>query len=179
MKFQTLVAVMVASCVLAGEAGAQVAAPVPHKGSWEIVESLPRGMLLRVKSVLADGSTQRVRCQVHSVDETVLVCGHWSAPRGYPYGAYSPAYPDRYVFPREQVVEVRMENEDLESRESAVGGAMAGAVVGGVLGYARGGGNSDMTRSGGAFIGSFVGALVGGAIGYVRPFEKGRVIYRR
>lgn len=76
---------MVASCVLAGQAGAQVSVPVPRKGSWEIVESLPRGMLVTVKLTLGNQSTETVRCQFHAADETQLVCGHYVRPRAYPF----------------------------------------------------------------------------------------------
>lgn len=169
---------MVARRVLAGPAGAQVAVPVPRKGSWKVVENLPRGTLLRVKTALADGSTRTVKCQVHSVDETVLVCGHWSTPRRYPYRVYSPTYPDRYVFPREQVVEVRLENEDEERTESRLAGATAGGILGGVIGYnCCSQGYSG--RPGAAGVLSLIGALTGGAVGHAIPFVKGRVIYRR
>ena len=168
---------MVASCVLAGQAGAQGAIPVPLRGSWEIVENLPRGTLISVKSALADRSTQTVRCVLHSADDTEVVCGHWSQPRFASYPVFQRGNPDRYVFPREQVVQVRIENEDFQTSQSTFGGALAGAVLGGIIGYNCCG--SGGTRSGGAAGLSLLGALAGGTVGHLFPFVKGRVIYLR
>ena len=167
---------MVASCVLAGQAGAQGSAPAPRKGSWEIVESLPRGMLVTVKLTLGNQSTETVRCQFHAADETQLVCGHYLRPRAYPFPVYTPANPDRYVFPREQVVQVRMENEDWQSSQSSLAGAFAGATLGGIVGY-NCCGASGATRPAGAFGFSLIGALVGGTVGHAFPLMRGHVIY--
>jgi hypothetical protein len=176
MKRQRFVAVMVALCVLAVQAGAQVV--VPRKGNWDNVRNLPRGTLISVKWALADKSTQTVRCVFHSADETEVVCGHWSRPRLAPYPVFQPSQPDRYVFPRAQVVQVRIENEDLQTSESTVAGALAGAVVGGIAGYncCR---NGYSGRPGAAGVLSLVGALVGGAIGHSHPFVRGRLIYEQ
>jgi uncharacterized protein YcfJ len=177
MKIQSFAAVMVASCVLAGQAGAQVAVPVPRKGSWETVENLPRGTLITVKSALADRGTETVRCLFHAADEQELVCGHYVEERPGPYPVYTPANPERYVFPREQVVRVRMENEDWQNSQSSLAEAIAGAVIGGVVGYNCCGRQGNSERSAGAGALSLVGALVGGTIGHVFPFVRGRVIY--
>ena len=153
-----------------------MAVPVPHKGSWEIVENLPRGTLLSVKSALADGSTQTVRCVVHAADETQLECGHWTRPR--PFVVYPARFADEYVFSREEVVQVRIENEDAETTESTILGTMAGAVLGGVIGY-NCCGQSGSTRGGGAVGLGLIGAAVIGALSHAFPFVKGRVIYER
>jgi hypothetical protein len=177
MKLQSFVAVMVASCVLAGQAGGQGAVPVPRTGSWEIVENVPRGTLVAVKSALADGSSETVHCLFHAADETQLVCGHYSRPRQYPWPTYSPANPNRYIFPREQVLEIRIENEDWQTSQSSLAGAFAGATLGGVVGYnccgAKGG-----ERAAGALGLSLLGGLVGGVVGHVFPLVRGHVIYR-
>lgn len=169
---------MVASCVLAGQAGAQGAVPAPRRGSWEIVGSLPRGTVLTVKLELADNSRETVHCLFHSADETELVCGRYARERAYPYPVYTPANPDRYVFPREQVAQVRMENEDWQTSQSSLAGAFAGATLGGIVGYnccgAKGG-----ERNAGALGFSLVGALIGGTVGHIFPMVRGRVIYER
>ncbi len=170
---------MVASCVLAGQAGAQVSISAPRKGSWEIVENLPRGTLVTVKLQLADNSKETVHCLVHAADQTQMVCGHYMRERAYPYPVYTPANPDRYVFPREQVVQIRFENEEWQAAQSSLAGAFAGATLGGIVGYnccgAQGG-----ERAAGAFGLSLVGALVGGTAGHIFPLMiRGRVIYEK
>jgi hypothetical protein len=177
MKSKSFVAVIVASCVLVCQAGAQVAIPVPRMGSWDIVENLPRGTLVAVQWTIAENRTQTVRCVFHSAEETELVCGHWSRPRLTPYPVFQPGNPDRYVFPRSQVRQVRIENEEWQNSQSAFAGAFAGATLGGVVGYnccgARGG-----ERAAGALGLSALGALVGGMVGHIFPFVRGRVIYQ-
>lgn len=91
---------------------------------------------------------------------------------------YPPATQDRYVFPREQVRQVRIENEELQSRESMLAGALAGATLGGIVGY-NCCGASGGTRAGGALGFGLIGALVGGTIGHVLPFVRGHVIYEQ
>ncbi|MGD0366515.1 MAG: hypothetical protein ABSA94_03600 [Acidobacteriaceae bacterium] len=176
MKYQSFVAVMVTSCVLASQLGAQVAVPVPHKGSWETVENIPRGTLLAVKWAVSDRGTQTVHCVFHSADETELVCGHWSQPRPSPFPVFQPSSPDRYVFPREQLRQVRIENEEWQSQQSSFAGALAGATLGGVVGY-NCCGVTGGERPVGALGLSLAGALVGGTIGRVFPFLHGQVIY--
>ncbi len=152
-----------------------MAVPVPRKGSWEIVENLPRGTLLWVKSS-AEGSGQTVKCVFHSADDAQLECGHWTRPR--PFVVYPPRSADEYVFPREQVLQVRIENEDMQTTQSTALGAIAGATLGGVVGYncCR---QSGSTRTGGAFLLGGLGALAGGGIGHAFPFVKGMLIYQR
>jgi hypothetical protein len=178
MKSRELVVVMVASCVLAGQAGAQVAVPVPRKGSWEIVENVPRGTLVMVKLALGNHSAETVRCQFHAADETQLVCGHYLRPRAYPFPVYTPANPDRYEFPREQVVQVQIENEDWQISQSSLAGAFAGATLGGIVGYNCCGARGS-SRPAEAFGFSLIGALVGGTVGHVFPMMRGRVVYER
>jgi hypothetical protein len=178
MKYESFVAMMLASCVLAGQARAQVAVPVPRRGSWEIVENLPRGTLITVKSALADQSTQTVRCVFHSADETEVVCGHWSQPRMSPYPVFRPGVPDRFVFPRDRVRQVRLENEDFQTTQSTLAGALAGGALGGVVAYNCCGATGG-SRVGGALGLTLLGSLVGGTIGHVFPFVKGRVIYEQ
>lgn len=188
MKLQKLIAVFVGGCLLAGPAGAQGSYPVPpgppadksagvaRKGSWTTIENLPQGTLLQVKSALAGGGTQTVKCQFNSADETGLVCQPWSRPRPFWYPTRS--YPDQYVLSRARVVEVRIENEDAQRGASTIIGTLAGGVVGGVVGYncCNQGGN---TRAGGAIGFSLLGALVGGFAGHAMPFVRGQLIYRR
>jgi len=185
MKNRAIVAVIVTNCVLLCQLGAQVAqpqapipasSPVPHRGAWELIENLPRGTLLSVKSTLADGTTQTVKCVLHSADEAELQCGHWTRPR--PYWVYPPRSSDEYVFPRDQVVRVRLENEDAQTTESTLLGAMAGATLGGVIGYNCCNATSG-TRAGGAIGLGLIGAAVVGAAAHVFPFVKGRLIYER
>ena len=176
MRYQTFVAVIVTSCVLAGQAGAQVAVPVPRKGSWQIVENLPRGTLLSVKSALTDGSTQTVKCVFHSADDAQLECGHWTRPR--PFVVYPPRSEDEYVFPREQVLQVRIENEDAQTSASTMAGALAGATLGGIVGYNCCGATGG-ARSAGAVGLGLLGAVVLGTVGHVFPFVKGKVIYEQ
>jgi hypothetical protein len=178
MKFKSFVAVMVASCVLACQAGAQGSVPVPRKGSWEIVENLPRGTLVTVKLELTASNRETVHCLIHAVDATQVVCGHYARERAYPWPVYTPANPDRYVFPREEVVQVRIENEDWQSSQSSLAGAFAGATLGGVVGY-NCCGNKGAERPAAAFGLSLVGALVGGTVGHIFPMVKGHVIYER
>ncbi|MGC2297324.1 MAG: hypothetical protein WA476_00885 [Acidobacteriaceae bacterium] len=178
MRYKALVAVMVASCALAGQAGAQVAVPVPRKGSWEIVENIPRGTLLAVKWAVSEKGTQTVHCVFHSADETGLVCGHWSQPRPSPYPVFRPGSSDRYEFPREQVQQVKIENEEWQSQQSELAGAFAGATLGGVVGY-NCCGVSGGQRPAGALGLSLAGALVGGTIGRIFPFVHGHVIYQQ
>jgi uncharacterized protein YcfJ len=175
-SFQKLIAVLVAGCLLAGPAGAQVSYPVPKKGSWTTIENLPQGTLLQVKSALENGGTQTMKCQFDFADETALTCTPWSRPRAWWYS--SRPVPDQYVVPRARVVEVRIENEDAQRGASTVIGTLAGGVAGGVIGYNccnQGGG----TRDGGAIGFSLLGALVGGIAGHAMPFVRGQLIYRR
>jgi len=178
MKPTAWVAVLVTSCVLAGQAGAQGASPVPRRGSWEVVENLPHGTLVRVKVELGEGSTQTVHCLVHSADAADLVCGHYVRPRPSPFPVYTPANPERYVFPRGQVEEIRVENEEWQTSQSSLAGALAGATLGGIVGYnccgAKGG-----ERAAGALGLSVAGALVGTIVGRTFPVARGRVIYQR
>ena len=153
-----------------------MAVPAPRRGSWDIVENLPRGTLLAVKWQVAEGRTQTVHCVFHSSDETELVCGHWSRPRPSMFPVFQPGNPDRYVFPREQVRQVRIENEDLQVSQSTLAGALAGGVVGGVIGY-NCCGAGGATRPGSAAALSLLGTLVGGTIGHIFPFVHGQVIY--
>ncbi len=177
MKNRAIVAVIVTNCVLLCQMGAQVTPPpVPHKGSWELVESLPRGTLLSVKSELADGSTQTVKCIVHSTDEAELQCGHWTRPR--PFVFYPPRSGDEYEFPRELVVQIRIENEDVQTTESALLGTIAGATLGGVIGY-NCCGQSGSTRPGGALVWGGLGAAVIGTMSHAFPFVRGRLIYQK
>lgn len=178
MKIQAFVAVVVASYVLAGQARAQVAVPVPRKGSWEIVENIPRGTLLAVKWTVSEGTTQTVRCVFHSADETELVCGHWSQPRPSPYPVFRPSSSDRYEFPREQVQQVRIENEEWQTSQSTYAGALAGGVVGGVVGF-NCCGEKGGERTAGALGLTILGSVVGGTIGHVFPFVHGHVIYEQ
>lgn len=176
MRFQKLIATLMAGYLLAGSAGAQVSVPVPGKGSWETVENLPPGTVLSVKSALADGSTHTLKCQFRSAEETLLVCEPWSRPRRY--WAPSRATPDCYVLPRAQVLEVRLDDEDAQRAGSTAIGVLAGGLVGGVLGYNCCNQGGD-TRYGGAIGLSLVGGLVGGLIGHALPFVRGHLIYRR
>lgn len=169
---------IVASCVLAGQAGAQGAVPVPRKGSWEIVENLPRGTLVTVKAALSDKGTETVRCLFHSADEQELVCGHYVRERPGPYPVFTPANPNRYVFPREQVVRVRIENEDWQNSQSSLVGAFAGATLGGIVGFNCCGAKGAQ-RPAAAFGLSLAGALVGGTVGHVFPMVRGHVIYEQ
>jgi hypothetical protein len=188
MKLQKFIAVVVGGCLLAGPAGAQASYPVPpgppadksagvaRKGSWTTIENLPQGTLLQVKSALADGNTQTVKCQFLSAEETELTCQPWSRPRPSWYPTRS--YPDQYVFPRARVVEVRIENEDAQRGASTIIGTLAGATVGGVVGYNCCNQNGN-TRPGGAIGFSLIGAVVGGVAGHAMPFVRGQLIYRR
>ncbi len=188
MKLQKLIATLMAGCLLAGSAGAQVSYPAPpgppadksagvaRKGSWTTIENLPQGTLLQVKSALANGNTQTVNCQFLSAEDTALVCQPWSRPRPFWYPTRS--YPDQYVFSRARVVEVRIENEDAQRGASTIIGTLAGGVVGGVLGYNCCNQNGN-TRPGGAIGFSLIGALVGGVAGHAMPFVRGLLIYRR
>lgn len=178
MKKQAFVAVMITGCVLAVQAGAQVAAPLPRKGGWETVENLPRGTLITVKLELSGSSRETVHCLVHAVDATQVVCGHYARERAYPYPVYTPANPDRYVFPREEVVQVRIENEEWQTSQSSLAGAFTGATLGGIVGF-NCCGNKGAERPAAAFGLSLVGALVGDVAGHVFPMMKGHVIYER
>ena len=169
---------MVASCVLAGQVRAQVAVPTPRRGKWDFVENVPRGSLLAVKWTVAENRTQTVHCVFHSANETELVCGHWSRPISSPYPVFRPSNPDRYEFSRQQIVQVRIENEEWQSSQSTFAGALAGATLGGVVGYnccgAKGG-----ERAAGALGLSLLGAVVGGTVGRLFPLARGRVIYEQ
>ena len=153
--------------------------PVPRKGSWQTVENVPRGTLVVVKTALSARNIETVHCVLHSADEAELLCGHWSAPRPYPFPQYSPANPGRYVFPREQIVEVRIEREGDEVAQSSLAGAIAGAAAGGVAGYNCCGASGSQQRSAAAFGLSLAGALVGGMVGHVFPMVRGHLIYKQ
>jgi uncharacterized protein YcfJ len=117
-----------------------------------------------------------VKCVVHRADDAQLECGHWTRPR--PFVVYPPRTGDEYLFPREQVVQIRLENEDVETTESTMLGTLAGAVLGGVVGY-NCCGQSGSTRGGGAVGLGLIGAVVLGTVGHAFPFVRGRVIYER
>ena len=177
-RFHPWLSTILASCVLVSPLDGQVAPVGPHKGSWEAVESLPRGTLITVKSALTDGSVQTVHCLFHSANAVELVCGHYVRPRPVPYPVYTPANPDRYVFLRQPIVQVHIENENWETTQSSLAGAFAGATLGGIAGFnccgAKGG-----ERITGAFGLSLIGAIVGGIAGRFAPLVKGHVLYQR
>jgi outer membrane lipoprotein SlyB len=159
MKKESFVAAIVTVCVVMGQAGAPLAMPVPRKGSWQTVENVPRGTLVAVKTALSERKTEKVHCLFHEADDTELVCGHWSEPRPCPYPVSSAANPNRYVFARDQVIEVRVENEDEQVSQSTLAGAFAGATLGGITGYNCCGAKGSQQRSAAAFGLSVVGRL--------------------
>lgn len=175
-RFHKFVAMLIAGSLLAPLAGAQASVPVPRKGSWNTIQDLPEGTVLRVKSALADGGTHTVKCQFRSADEIALTCEPWSRPR--PYWAPRRATLDEYVLPRAQVLEVRLDDEDAQRAGSTAIGTLAGGVIGGVIGYNCCSKGGDV-RAGGAIGMSLIGALVGGVAGHAMPFVRGHLIYRR
>ena len=135
MRNHFFIVLVVVSCVLACQAGAQGAYSDPRKGSWETVENLPRGTGLAVKVILANGKMHTMHCAFHEASETELVCGHWSDRRPAFYPVPRPVAPDRYVFARGEIQQVRFEVEDINRTDSATLGSMGGAIVGGVIGF--------------------------------------------
>ncbi|HEY1500200.1 MAG TPA: hypothetical protein VGF88_11530 [Acidobacteriaceae bacterium] len=177
MRNHFFIVLVVVSCVLACQAGAQGAYSDPRKGSWETVENLPRGTGLAVKVILANGKMHTMHCAFHEASETELVCGHWSDRRPAFYPVPRPVAPDRYVFARGQIQQVRFEVEDINRTDSATLGSMGGAIVGGVIGFNCCHNPGDSPRQAGAAAGALLGSIVGAIAGHVFPFVRGQVLY--
>jgi uncharacterized protein (DUF736 family) len=166
MKKQTFVAMMVASCVLAGQAGARTHKPKANPGSdWRIVEAIPLGTIISV-----DAGRGWHHCVFERADDNYLECSI-DAPR-FPISLPALMVPPQ-ILRRESVVKVRLENPYASAAAGAGIGAVAGAILGAV-GNNQGGG-----RGGQAVIGGGIGALIGGVIGRVTSFVHGDVVYQR
>jgi uncharacterized protein (DUF736 family) len=166
MKIRSFVAGMVASCVLAGHAGARTHKPKPSPGSdWRIVEAIPLGTIISV-----DTGRGWHHCVFERADDNYLDCSI-DAPR-FPVSLPALMVPPQ-ILRRASVVKVRLENP----YASAAAGAGIGAGIGAILGAV--GNNTDAGRGAQASIGGGFGALIGGVIGRVTSFVHGDVIYER
>lgn len=149
-----------------------------RKPSWEIVEKLPPGTSISVKS-----DWLRTQCTFVRATDDELVCQPvppmqpayrpWPPlPIPIPYPPAPP--PDLAVFRRQDVIEVRLEHS---VPTNVLTGMAIGAGAGAGLGAANGSGT--LTRGGSALLGGLIGGLVGGVIGRNSPLFHRGVIYKR
>jgi uncharacterized protein YcfJ len=166
MKYQSFVAVIVTSCVFAGQAGARTHKPTSNPGSdWRLVESIPLGTVISVNY----GHGWH-RCIFERADDNYLECSI-DVPR-FPIALPSLMVPPE-IRRREDVVKVRLENPYGSAAAGAGIGAAAGAIFGAV------GNDSEGGRGAQAVIGGGLGALLGGIIGRTTSFIHGDVVYER
>jgi uncharacterized protein (DUF736 family) len=166
MGCQRFVAVIVASCFLASQAGARTHKPKPKPGSdWRIVEAIPLGTIISV-----DTGRGWHHCVFERADDNYLDCSI-DAPR-FPVSLPALMVPPQ-ILRRATVLKVRLENP----YASAAAGAGIGAGVGAILGAVGSGPGEG--RGTEAFIGGGIGALIGGVIGRATSFVHGDVIYER
>lgn len=173
----TATIVIILGCALIGPAGAQQPAADPNpKADWTVVEDLPGGVVITVKT------TDPVRCVLREATDTELVCDRFPhpAPSSFPFPPppYTPPPQSlrTYVFRRDAVRQVRLEHDEVDNAASTVLGAMLGTAIGGAVGYNVGATSKNV---GGAFLLGGLGALVGGFVGHNFPLLHGRVIYQR
>lgn len=149
-----------------------------RKRSWEVVEKLPPGTSISVKS-----DWLRTQCTFVSATDDQLVCQPippmQSAYRPWPPGPFPIPYPpapppDPAVFRRKDVIEVRLEHSVAVNVLTGVG---IGAGVGAGLGAANG--NGTLTRGGSALLGGLILGLVGGVVGRNAPIFHRGVIFKR
>jgi hypothetical protein len=166
MKCQSFVAVIVTSCVLAGQAGARTHKHASNPGSdWRLVESIPLGTVISVNY----GHGWH-RCVFERADDNYLECSI-DVPR-FPVSLPELMVPPQ-ILRRADVAKVRLENPYASAAAGAGIGAAAGAIFGAV------GNDSEGGRGAQAVIGGGIGALLGGIIGRTTSFIHGDVIYQR
>jgi uncharacterized protein (DUF736 family) len=166
MKYQSFVAVIVTSCVLASQAGARTHKHASNPGSdWRLVESIPLGTVISV-----DYGHGWHHCVFERADDNYLECS-MDVPH-FPVSLPALMVPPQ-ILRREDVVKIRLENPYASAAAGAGIGAAAGAIFGAV-GNDPGGG-----RGAQAVIGGGIGALIGSVIGRATSFIHGDVIYER
>ena len=166
MKYQTFVAVVVTSWVLASQAGARTHKQASNPGSdWRLVESIPLGTVISVN--LGHGWHH---CIFERADDHYLECSI-DVPR-FPISLPSLMVPPE-ILRREDVAKVRLENPYASAAAGAGIGAAAGAIFGAV------GNDPGGSRGAQAVIGGGIGALIGGIIGRTTSFIHGDVVYQR